>query len=82
MVHPHDIFLTSEPWTIRIKKFAEELVKLGHAVKLVYFPLPQERVFEKVEAETGAGYETIPLSRSRWSLPANVVKLSRLARWA
>jgi glycosyltransferase involved in cell wall biosynthesis len=82
MVHPHDIFLTSEPWTIRIKKFAEELVKLGHEVKLAYFPLPLDRVFEKLEAKTRPGYETIPLNRSRWSFPANVVKLSRLARWA
>ena len=82
MVHPHDIYLTSEPWTIRIKKIAEEFVKLGHAVKLVYFPLHQDRTFEQVEENRAAGYQTIAYERSRWHLWHNTIKMCRLARWA
>lgn len=82
MVHPHDIYLTSEPWTIRIKKIAEEFVKLGHEVKLVYFPLHQDRTFEQVEEDLAVGYQPIPFERSRWYLLHNTIKMSRLARWA
>lgn len=82
MVHPHDIYLTSEPWTIRIKKIAEEFVKLGNNVQLVYFPLHQDRVFQQVEENINAGYKTIPYQRSRWYLLHNIIKMCRLARWA
>lgn len=40
MVHPHDLFSPVEPWTIRIVRLAEELVRKGHRVQLLHFPLP------------------------------------------
>jgi glycosyltransferase involved in cell wall biosynthesis len=82
MIHPHDIFLTSEPWTIRITKIAEELVKLGHEIKLVHFPNYNERSFERTEEEKPYDYRLISLSRSRWHMVRNFIILSKLAKWA
>ena len=39
MVHPHDLFSPVEPWTIRVVKFAEELVRKGHEVMIAYFSM-------------------------------------------
>lgn len=82
MVHPHDIYLTSEPWAVRITKIAHEFVKSGHEVKLVYFPLPQDRAFEKVENVPIKDYETIPMDRNRWKILENTLKLHKLTKWA
>ena len=42
MIHPHDIYSVSEPWTIRMTSIAHEFAKKGHHVKLVYFPLSEQ----------------------------------------
>jgi len=39
MIHPHDLFDRAEPWTIRILSIAREFTRMGHSVKLCYFPL-------------------------------------------
>lgn len=39
LVHPHDVFSVYEPWTVRIREFANEMSRAGHSVKLAYFPL-------------------------------------------
>ncbi len=81
MVHPHDIHSKVEPWTRRIKSFAEELAKMGHMVKLVYFPLSAKT---NLERHLLNGYEAIPLSRrpSPAVFLKNILELINLAGWA
>ncbi|MBU0667152.1 MAG: glycosyltransferase family 4 protein [Nanoarchaeota archaeon] len=81
MVHPHDLYSASEPWTIRITFIAQELVKLGHKVKIVYFPLqPSER--GKTLKKKHTEFETIPFKRSKWHLPYNIGRMYKLSKWA
>lgn len=78
MVHPHDLYSSVEPWTIRIVKLAEQLVGKGHQVKIAYFPLmKRETLF------LGA-VETIPLERaiSPGTLIKNTIVLCDLSRQA
>ena len=60
MVHPHDIYSNSEPWTVRIVYIAKEFVKKGHNVKLVYFPLQWNK---QKPLELQKGIIVIPLCR-------------------
>jgi len=80
MVHPHDIYSPVEPWTRRIKSFAEELVKKNHQVKLVYFPLADG----DLKSQSSDGYEVIPFRR--YSSPPtfikNILRLLGLVEWA
>ncbi|MDD5668960.1 MAG: glycosyltransferase, partial [Candidatus Omnitrophica bacterium] len=81
MVHPHDIHSSSEPWTRRIKSIAAEVVRQGHEVKLVYFPLSPG---VKKTVASPHGYEEIPLPRkpSPGVFIFNTVRLLKLAKWA
>jgi len=81
MIHPHDIYSASEPWTIRITSIAHEFVKLGHDVKLVYFPLPK-KIRGKIRSKKITVFETIPFNRRKWHLFKNMKKMSKLAKWA
>ena len=80
MVHPHDIYSAVEPWTIRIKSLAGELVKRGNSVKLIYFPLSDKNL----DIHFLNGYEAIPFSRypSPKVFINNILQLIKLARWA
>ena len=78
MVHPQDIFSLSEPWTVRIKKIAQEFVKKGHKVKLVYFPLGNKDLVDKILR----GVETIPFCRKKWAVFKNIKKMKELGKWA
>jgi glycosyltransferase involved in cell wall biosynthesis len=81
MMHPHDIYSAKEPWTIRIVELASMLTRMGHTVKLVYFPLPERirgiKKFQKIRE-----FETIPLSRRSLHLIRNITLLDRHAAWA
>lgn len=81
MVHPHDIYSSIEPWTVRIVYIAKEFVKKGHNVKLVYFPLEWG---QKKAAETPEGITVIPFPRMHGPhvLISNILRLCNLARWA
>lgn len=81
MVHPHDIFSSAEPWTVRIVYLAREFEKKGHKVKLVYFPL--EHNHQKPSA-LSEGIAAIPLSRRHGPhiFLANIFLVWRLAGWA
>lgn len=81
MVHPHDIYSPVEPWTRRIKSLAIELVKNGHEVKLVYFPLSNNG---NLKLHFLDGYEVIPLSRYPSSIVflKNILKFINLGKWA
>ncbi len=79
MIHPHDIYSSSEPWTVRITSIAHEFVKKGHNVKLVYFPLPaHER--GKLRCKEFKEFEAIPFNRGKWSFLKNIVRMWKLAQ--
>ncbi|AJF61845.1 TPA: glycosyltransferase family 4 protein [Candidatus Woesearchaeota archaeon] len=80
IIHPHDIYSASEPWTIRITSIAHEFVKKGHRVKLVYFPLSGKERGKLKEKITE--YETIPFNRSKWYLFSNMKKMAEFGKWA
>jgi glycosyltransferase involved in cell wall biosynthesis len=81
MIHPHDLFDSSEPWTIRIKKIAEEFAKKHHNVRICYFPLTFNRQYSS--ANMGS-IELIPLDRtpSPKAFILNIKKLLPLCGWA
>ncbi|MBL7069182.1 MAG: glycosyltransferase family 4 protein [Candidatus Omnitrophica bacterium] len=81
MIHPHDLFDRSEPWTIRIKSIARELEKRSHKVRLCYFPLAIKKVDRP---QTIDSIELIPLDRrpSPKAFISNTIKLIELSRWA
>jgi glycosyltransferase involved in cell wall biosynthesis len=78
MVHPHDIYSKSEPWTVRIIYIAKEFAKKGHSVKLVYFPLTWEKQAPHILHEN---ITIIPLCRmhSASIFVSNISKLCSLA---
>ncbi len=61
MVHPHDLFDNSEPWTIRILSLAQEIAKHDNLVKLCYFPVLLGR--QDVPVAIGK-IQCIPLDRT------------------
>jgi glycosyltransferase involved in cell wall biosynthesis len=78
MIHPHDLYSATEPWTIRIVRLAEQLASKGHQVKIAYFPMAKcgKSFFGPVEA--------IPLERtiSAATLMRNTQALCALSRQA
>lgn len=78
MVHPHDLFSPVEPWTIRIIKFAEELQKKGHVVRIAYFPL------KSAGSKFIHGVEVTPLERriTPITMIKNINYLVLSAQWA
>ncbi|OGX11591.1 MAG: hypothetical protein A2351_06280 [Omnitrophica bacterium RIFOXYB12_FULL_50_7] len=78
MVHPHDLYSPMEPWTIRIVKFAEELARKKHEVRIAYFPMT------RCEESSFRGIRVIPLDRtiSVWTSIGNAALLCKLSRWA
>ena len=81
MVHPHDLFATSEPWTIRIKSIALEFLKQSHKVKLCYFPI---MINENYYPKKIDYIELICLDRthSPKAFIINTIKLIKLCKWA
>ncbi|MDD4940215.1 MAG: glycosyltransferase family 4 protein [Candidatus Omnitrophica bacterium] len=81
MVHPHDIFSSEEPWTVRIVYLAGEFVKNGHSVKLVYFPLYWKG---QGPQQLSNGIIAIPFSRRHGPhiFISNIIKMHGLAKWA
>ncbi|MFA6358256.1 MAG: glycosyltransferase family 4 protein [Candidatus Omnitrophota bacterium] len=81
LVHPHDLFDKSEPWTIRILSIAREFVKKGHSVKLCYFPvlLSNKPSFVVIDS-----IECIALDRTPAPLTfiRNVRSVISLGKWA
>lgn len=81
MIHPHDIYSSSEPWTTRVKNLAYQFAKKGNAVKLVYFPLENNNADKQL---TDSGFEVVSLSRrlGAFVLLKNIIKVVELAGWA
>ncbi len=82
MIHPHDIYSASEPWTIRITSIAKAMVEMGHEVKLIYFPLPEKERGLIITQEPTKYFETIPFNRSKWAIFHNMRKIIKYAKWA
>jgi len=81
MLHPHDIYSAKEPWTIRIVEIAKQLVKKGHEVKLIYFPLPKKER-GRLKSDKIKEFETIPFSRRSYDLIRNILKIRKYAKRA
>lgn len=81
LVHPHDLFDKSEPWTVRILSLAKEFSKNGHAVKLCYFPV---LLGNKHLPSSKDGIDFIPLDRtpSFFSFLGNTRSIVFLGKWA
>lgn len=81
MVHPHDLYSSLEPWTVRVKKLAVEFSNHGHLVRLVYFPLdPKEvnREFLDNRIRIFAFDRRLGLLR----MIRNILRMIGLASWA
>lgn len=81
MIHPHDLFHSSEPWTIRIKSIAREFKNSSHRVKLCYFPL---EISGENCPKIDDSIEIIPLERTPCprAFVINTIKLIGLCKWA
>jgi glycosyltransferase involved in cell wall biosynthesis len=81
LIHPHDIFDKSEPWTVRILSLAKEFAKNNHSVKLCYFPtlLGNQKLARKI-----ASIELIPLNRtpSPFVFLKNCRLITAMGQWA
>jgi len=81
MIHPHDLYSPLEPWTGRIKNIAYQLIKKGHSVKLVYFPLDKKDANKKF---LNSEIEIISLDRRLgvFMLLQNILQIIKLAEWS
>ncbi len=81
MIHPHDLYSTSEPWTVRIKNIACQFKKKGHSVKLVYFPLNSHDINREFISND---IEVIALDRRLGvvRLFRNIARIIKLSKWS
>lgn len=82
MVHPHDIYHDLEPWTVRITYLAQELVKAGHEVQLIYHLFNPHQNLHTASKQQDFAFNTIPLHRDPRKLFHNFKVMSRTAHWA
>ncbi len=81
MVHPHDLFSKSEPWTTRMRNIAKQFKKNNHEVRVVYFPL---RFSANEQSFYSDGIEFIPLSRQvgKGNFSKNIRFFIKESKWA
>lgn len=77
MVHPHDLYSPQEPWTVRIRFLARELVKRGHTVTLAYHRLEGSR---DLNVPGFPGVELLELTRNFSALGRNMRILCSYAK--
>lgn len=82
MLHPHDIYSNSEPWTVRITYLATEFVKRGHNVRLLYHLIDPRMSLEEATARQEFPFTTIPSYRFQMALVGKMKFVTELARWA
>ncbi len=82
MVHPHDIYSSLEPWTIRVTALANRFVARGHEVKLAYHVLDKNLKLKDAAVRQEHPFETIPLIRYNLTLLNKTLMLAKLAEWA
>ncbi len=81
-IHPHDIYSNQEPWTVRGTYLANEFVKRGHEVKLIYHMFDPTIPIQEAAARQEYPFETIPMVRYSFSLARKIQDTIKLARWA
>ncbi len=82
MVHPHDIYHDLEPWTVRITYLAQELVRAGHEVQLIYHLFnPKQKLRDAVKKQDFP-FRTIPFHRDPRRLFHNCYRMNRIAHWS
>ena len=79
MIHPHDIYSSSEPWTVRIKRIAGEFIKRGHSIKLVYFPQDKKNTYKRA---TDNNIEIFSMDRrvGIFTFFRNIINIVKLGR--
>ncbi|HPM78352.1 MAG TPA: glycosyltransferase, partial [bacterium] len=82
MLHPHDIYSNSEPWTVRITYLASEFVKRGHNVRLIYHLLDPRTDLAEATARQEYPFTTIPVHRYQFALVAKMRSTAQFAEWA
>ena len=82
MIHPHDIYSPAEPWTVRITYLADELVKKGYNVRVIYHLENPHKDPEMERKRQEFSFQTIPLIRHSGTLLFKIKKIVELARWA
>ncbi len=82
MLHPHDIYSNSEPWTVRVTYLASEFVKRGHNVRLIYHLLDPRTDLEEATARQEYPFTTIPVHRYQFALVAKMRSTAQFAEWA
>ena len=82
MIHPHDLFDFSEPWTIRIKSLASRFKSKGHEVKIAYFPLRASHAYPPQSQWQGIPVITLDRRRGLNYLFKNTLKLYNEIKWA
>jgi glycosyltransferase involved in cell wall biosynthesis/MoaA/NifB/PqqE/SkfB family radical SAM enzyme len=82
MIHPHDVYSTVEPWTVRITYLAQEFVKQGHQVRLVYHLENPHQDPELERKRQEYPFKTIPMIRHAGTLLLKTRKMIEMARWA
>ena len=82
MLHPHDIYSNSEPWTVRVTYLAQEFVKRGHKVRLLYHLIDSRMSLEEATARQEYPFTTIPAYRHQLALLAKMKSVKEFARWA
>lgn len=82
MLHPHDIYSNSEPWTVRITYLAKEYVKRGHRVRMVYHLLDPNMPLEEASRRQEYPFTTIPAHRYQFALVGKIRHIAQEAQWA
>ncbi|MBZ0274206.1 glycosyltransferase [bacterium] len=82
MLHPHDIYSNSEPWTVRITYLATEFVKRGHNVRLMYHLIDPRLDLKDATARQEYPFVTIPCYRHQMALIGKMRSVMEFARWA
>ena len=81
MVHPHEVYSSSEPWTTRIINLAKALAKRGHEVRIVFFPLDWQGKYECLRKE-GIGFYPFCRRTGVLNILRNTKEMLGLADWA
>jgi len=81
MVHPHEVYSSSEPWTTRIINLAKALAKRGHEVRIVFFPLDWQGKYECFRKE-GIGLYPFCRRTGVLNILRNTKEMLGLADWA
>jgi glycosyltransferase involved in cell wall biosynthesis/MoaA/NifB/PqqE/SkfB family radical SAM enzyme len=82
MLHPHDVYSNSEPWTVRITYLATEMVKRGHHVRLMYHLIDPRISLEEATERQEFPFTTIPAYRHQFALVSKMRSVEEFAQWA